>query len=103
MNGSSDQLGRLQPLDSSVGTWSTTRRRFLSLTALTLGGAVFGVSAAGCGTAQTGGSQEGSKGRPGAAGETMFQAGFERQAPKSLNPLDASTNWPTNWDKSQLI
>ena len=91
MNGSSDQLGRLQPLDhSSVGTWSTTRRRFLSLTALTLGGAVFGVSAAGCGTAQTGGSQQGSKGRAGAAGETLFVAGFQWNAPKSFNSMAAS-------------
>ena len=96
MNGSSDQLGRLQPLDhSSVGTWSTTRRRFLSLTALTLGGAVFGVSAAGCGTAQTGGQQQGGKGRAGAAGETLFVAGFQWNAPKSFNPMGASPDWPT--------
>lgn len=102
MNGSPGQLGLLQPLDrSSVGPF--TRRRFLSLTGLALSGAAVGVSAAGCGTAQTGNQQDpgSSKGRAGAAGETMFQAGFQWQSPKSFNPLAASPDWPTNWDQSQ--
>jgi peptide/nickel transport system substrate-binding protein len=106
MNGSPDQLGPLQPRDHfSVGTWSTSRRRFLSLTGLAVSGAVFGASAAGCGTAQTGNKEgpAGSKGRAGAAGETMFQAGFQWQSPKSFNPMAASPDWPTNWDQSQLI
>ena len=58
-------------------SWNPSRRRFLTLTGLAVGGTVIGVSAAGCGTAQTG-SQQGTgeqKGRPGASGETLFVAG----------------------------
>jgi peptide/nickel transport system substrate-binding protein len=95
-----DQHQQLDPRTSGT-SWSTTRRGFLSLTGLALGGALFG--AAGCGTAQTGRQQGTGQGRAGAAGETLFQAGFQWQSPKSFNPLAASPDWPTNWDHSQLI
>ncbi|MDX6320363.1 MAG: hypothetical protein QOF52_221, partial [Propionibacteriaceae bacterium] len=51
-------------------TWASSRRRFLALAGLAAGGAIVGVGAAGCGTAQTGSSSgsEGGKGRPGASG-----------------------------------
>jgi peptide/nickel transport system substrate-binding protein len=92
------------PLGDWRTSWLASRRRFLTLSGLAVTGAVFGVSASGCGTAQTGnkGGSAG-KGRAGAAGETMFQAGFQWQAPKAFNPMAASPDWPTNWDHSQLL
>ena len=77
-------------------TWGTSRRRFLSLTGLAMGGALIGVGATGCGTAQTGSStgNGGSKGRPGAAGETLFVAGFQWGPPTNFNPVGATPQWP---------
>src|SRR4051812_29928598 len=84
--------------------WLADRRQFLTLTGLAVTGAVFGVGAAGCGTAETGkkGGTAG-KGRAGAAGETLFVAGFQWGAPKSFNPLAAAPDWPTAQFQSQLI
>jgi len=84
-------------------TWIPSRRRFLTLTGMAIGGTFVGLSAAACGTAQTGRSTGTSKGRAGAAGETMFQAGFQWGAPKTFNPFAAAPDWPTNWDHMQLI
>ena len=101
MNDIHDQIEPSPQLAGNGGDWRTdwapNRRRFLSLTGLALGGAVIGLSASACGTAQTGSSagQEGSKGRPGAAGETLFIAGFQWNPPKTFNPFAASPDWPT--------
>jgi peptide/nickel transport system substrate-binding protein len=86
-------------------TWTPSRRRFLTLTGLALGGAALGLGASACGTAQTGSSagQEGAKGRAGAAGETLFVAGFQWGPPKSFNPLAADPDWPTDRTDIQLI
>ena len=43
---------------SSLGGFQTSRRRFLGLATMAVGGALIGVGAAGCGTAQTGRQQE---------------------------------------------
>jgi peptide/nickel transport system substrate-binding protein len=90
------------PADAG-NAWLASRRSFLTLGGLAIGGAVLG-GAAGCGTAQTGNksSTEG-KGRAGAAGETLFVAGFQWGPPKSFNPLAASPDWPTAQGQSQLI
>jgi peptide/nickel transport system substrate-binding protein len=92
------------PPDDENVRWFASRRHFLALTGLAASGAVFGVGAAGCGTAQTGnkGSSSG-KGRAGAAGETLFVAGFQWGPPKSFNPLAATPDWPTAQGQSQLI
>jgi peptide/nickel transport system substrate-binding protein len=92
------------PPDDENVRWFASRRHFLALTGLAASGAVFGVGAAGCGTAQTGnkGSSSG-KGRAGAAGETLFVAGFQWGPPKSFNPLAAAPDWPTGQGQSQLI
>jgi peptide/nickel transport system substrate-binding protein len=84
--------------------WLASRRSFLTIGGLAVSGAVLGVGATGCGTAQTGNksSSEG-KGRAGAAGETLFVAGFQWGPPKSFNPLAASPDWPTAGGQSQLI
>lgn len=106
MNDDRDQVepSAVDLLDDWKITWLSSRRRFLTLTGLAVTGAVFGVGASGCGTAQTGNKDRtAGKGRAGAAGETMFQAGFQWQAPKSFNPMAASPDWPTNWDHSQLL
>jgi peptide/nickel transport system substrate-binding protein len=86
-------------------SWTPNRRRFLTLTGLALGGAALGLGASACGTAQTGSSagQAGSSGRPGAAGETLFVAGFQWGPPKSFNPLAADPDWPTDRTDSQLV
>jgi peptide/nickel transport system substrate-binding protein len=82
--------------------WPASRRRFLTVGGLVIGGAVLGVS--GCGTAQTGkGGGRSGKGRKGAAGETLFVAGFQWGPPKSFNPLAASPDWPTARGQIQLI
>ena len=95
MNDNQDQM---EPSTQTAGSgadwrtnWTPSRRRFLTLTGLALGGAALGLGASACGTAQTGSSagQEGSKGRAGAAGETLFVAGFQWGPPKSFNPLAA--------------
>jgi peptide/nickel transport system substrate-binding protein len=109
MNDIHDQIERSPQLAGNGGDWRTNwtpnRRRFLSLTGLALGGAAIGLGTSACGTAQTGSSagQAGAKGRAGAAGETLFVAGFQWGPPKSFNPLAAQPDWPTNWDQSQLI
>ena len=86
-------------------SWNPSRRRFLTLTGLAVGGTVIGVSAAGCGTAQTGSSSSNASagGRAGASGDTLFVAGFQWQSPKSFNPLAASPDWPTAGGQSQFI
>jgi peptide/nickel transport system substrate-binding protein len=89
----------------SRGVMATTRRRFLSLAGLAMGGTMIGVGATGCGTAQTGNSQgqEGSKGRPGASGDTLFVAGFQWGPVASFSPLAASVGFPCNWDHPQIV
>jgi peptide/nickel transport system substrate-binding protein len=86
-------------------TWASSRRRFLALAGLAAGGAIVGVGAAGCGTAQTGSSSgsEGGKGRPGASGDTLFVAGFQWGPPTNFNPVGPSPQWPTAGGQSQLI
>src|SRR5919112_2786506 len=92
------------PLADWKTTWLASRRRFLTLSGLAVTGAVIGVGTSACGTAQTGnkGSTSG-KGRAGAAGETLFVAGFQWGPPKSFNPLAAAPDWPTGQGQSQLI
>src|SRR4029450_7706141 len=85
-----------------------SRRRFLGLAALAVGGALIGVGTTGCGTAQTGRTQEAGsqQGRAGAAGDTLFVAGFQWGPPSSFNPLAAQPDWPTNvqaGNQSQFI
>jgi peptide/nickel transport system substrate-binding protein len=96
MSDDADQVKRAE-------AWLASRRSFLTLGGLAVTGAVLGVGASGCGTAQTGKSDSGSKGRAGAAGETLFVAGFQWGPPKSFNPLAASPDWPTAQGQSQLI
>src|SRR4051794_40310482 len=88
-------------------TWTPSRRNFLTLTGLAVGGAALGLGVSACGTAQTGSSTGGqAKGRAGAPGETMFVAGFQWRPPKSFNPLAAQPDWPTNVQagkQSQII
>ena len=90
---------------SSARPWGTSRRRFLSLTGLVMGGALIGAGATGCGTAQTGSSTQGgtSKGRPGASGDTLFVAGFQWGPPTNFNPVGATPQWPTAARQSQFI
>jgi len=91
---------------NSRGTVTTTSRRsFLSLTGLAMGGAMLGVTASGCGTAQTGNSQSksGVKGRAGASGDTLFIAGFQWGPPTNFNRMSPSPAWPTGGGQSQLI
>src|SRR3954465_6843112 len=97
MNNDPDQTKRAE-------AWLASRRSFLTLGGLAVSGAVLGVGASACGTAQTGnkGSSTG-KGRAGAAGETLFVAGFQWGPPKSFNPLAAAPDWPTAQGQSQLI
>ena len=93
-------------LKAAVTGWTPNRRRFLSVAGLAVGGAVVGTTAAGCGTAQTGNTSGGegeAKGRAGAAGETLFIAGFQWGPPTSFNPFGAYPAWPTGGGQSQLI
>jgi peptide/nickel transport system substrate-binding protein len=85
--------------------WGTSRRRFLSLSGLAMGGALIGVGATGCGTAQTGNSTQGgtAKGRPGASGDTFFVAGFQWGPPTNFNPLGATPQWPTAQRQIQFV
>ena len=83
--------------------WTPSRRHFLTLTGLALGGAALGLGVSACGTAQTGSSAGQAKGRAGAAGETMFVAGFQGGPPKSFNPNAADPDWPTDRTDMQLI
>ena len=109
MNDNQDQM---EPSMQTAGSgadwrtnWTPNRRRFLSLTGLALGGAALGLGTSACGTAQTGSSagQEGSKGRAGAAGETLFVAGFQWGPVSNLNPMAASPRFPTNFNHPQMI
>src|SRR4051812_34830388 len=106
MNDDRDQIdpSGADPLTDRGTAWLASRRSFLTLGGLAVSGAVLGVGASACGTAQTGnkGSSTG-KGRAGAAGETLFVAGFQWGPPKSFNPLAASPDWPTAQGQSQLI
>ena len=90
---------------SPTQPWGTSRRRFLSLSGLAVGGALVGVGATGCGTAQTGNStgDGAAKGRPGASGDTLFVAGHQWGPPSSFNPVSATPAWPTGGGSSQLI
>src|SRR5215207_9656288 len=92
-------------LTSSIAGFGTSRRRFLGLAAMAVGGALIGVGTSGCGTAQTGRQQEpGSQaGRAGAAGETLFIAGFQWGPPSSFNPLAPTPAFPTAVRQMQLI
>jgi peptide/nickel transport system substrate-binding protein len=97
--------GAPDPFGGSRGiVTATSRRRFLSLAGLAVGGAVFGSTLSGCGTAQTGndaGSE--AKGRAGAAGETFFVSGFQWGPPNSFNRMTPTPAWPTAGGQSQLI
>ena len=95
MNDNHNQIGhdQIEPAMQTTGpgadwrtTWTPSRRHFLTLTGLALGGAALGLGVSACGTAQTGSSAGQAKGRAGAAGETMFVAGFQWGPPKSFNP-----------------
>jgi len=109
MNDIHDQIEPSTQMAGNGGQWGTnwtpSRRRFLTLTGLALGGAALGLGTSACGTAQTGSSagQAGAKGRAGAAGETLFVAGFQWGPPKSFNPLAADPDWPTDRTDSQLV
>jgi peptide/nickel transport system substrate-binding protein len=109
MNDIHDQIEPSTLMAGNGGQWGTNwtpnRRRFLTLTGLALGGAALGLGTSACGTAQTGSSagQAGAKGRAGAAGETLFVAGFQWGPPKSFNPLAADPDWPTDRTDSQLV
>jgi peptide/nickel transport system substrate-binding protein len=109
MNDIHDQIEPSTQMAGNGGQWGTNwtpnRRRFLTLTGLALGGAALGLGTSACGTAQTGSSagQAGAKGRAGAAGETLFVAGFQWGPPKSFNPLAADPDWPTDRTDSQLV
>jgi peptide/nickel transport system substrate-binding protein len=83
----------------------TSRRRFLGLAAMAVGGAMIGVGTSGCGTAQTGRSSgSGSQaGRAGAAGDTLFVAGFQWGPPSSFNPLAPTPAFPTAVRQPQYI
>ncbi len=93
------------PQQGASGTaFTTTRRRFITVSGLAAGAVAVGLGAAGCGTAQTGNSGSGGTGgRAGAAGDTLFVAGFQWGPPTSFNPLSASPAWPTAGGQSQLI
>jgi len=105
MNDNHDQMGhdQIEPAMQTGGsgadwrtTWTPSRRHFLSLTGLAIGGAALGLGVTACGTAQTGSSAGQAKGRAGAAGETMFVAGFQWGPPKTFNPMAASPDFPTS-------
>ncbi|MBA3527895.1 MAG: ABC transporter substrate-binding protein, partial [Propionibacteriaceae bacterium] len=102
-----DSLSPAPPtaFDGSAINPATSRRRFLSLTGLALGGAIIGVGATGCGTAQTGRDEgkPGSQGRPGPAGDTLFVAGFQWGPPTNFNPFSPNPAWPTGGGQMQLI
>jgi peptide/nickel transport system substrate-binding protein len=96
-----DQIEPSPQMAGSGGDWRTnwtpSRRNFLTLTGLAVGGAALGLGVSACGTAQTGSSTGGqAKGRAGAAGETMFVAGFQWGPPKTFNPMAASPDFPTS-------
>jgi peptide/nickel transport system substrate-binding protein len=106
MNDQQDHDNFGADLKSTVAGWSPNRRRFLSVAGLAVGGAVVGTTAAGCGTAQTGNTSGGggeSQGRAGAAGETLFVAGFQWGAPTSFNPYGATPAFPTGGTQPELI
>ncbi|SDT31722.1 peptide/nickel transport system substrate-binding protein [Friedmanniella luteola] len=85
--------------------WAPSRRSFLSLAGLAVGGAALGLGAAGCGTAQTGSStgDGAAQGRPGAAGDTLFVSGFQWGPPGNFNPFGAAPAWPAGGGQSQLV
>ena len=92
MNDNHDQIEPSLQTASSGGDWRTTwtpsRRHFLTVTGLAVGGAALGLGVSACGTAQTGNSTgQAGKGRAGAAGETLFTAGFQWGPPTSFNPM----------------
>src|SRR5215217_8766152 len=104
MNDNHDQTGHdhVEPSMQAAGsgadwrtTWTPSRRHFLTLTGLAVGGAALGLGVSACGTAQTGSSAGQAKGRAGAAGETMFVAGFQWSPPKTFNPLAPVPDFPT--------
>jgi peptide/nickel transport system substrate-binding protein len=92
-------------LKAAVTGWTPNRRRFLSVAGLAVGGAVVGTTAAGCGTAQTGNTsgESGGTGRAGAAGQTLFVAGFQWGPPNSFNPFGATPAFPTAGGQPELL
>jgi peptide/nickel transport system substrate-binding protein len=92
-------------LTSSIAGFGTSRRRFLGLAAMAVGGALIGVGTSGCGTAQTGRTQEagGQAGRTGAAGDTLFIAGFQWGPPTTFNPLAPVPAFPNAVRQPQYI
>ena len=100
-DGSGSALG----VEDAAASFAPSRRHFLAISGLAIGGAAIGLGAAGCGTAQTG-NQQGTgqaKGRPGAAGETLFVAGFQWGPPTSFNTFAGTIAWPAAQGQSQLI
>ncbi|HYP45909.1 MAG TPA: ABC transporter substrate-binding protein [Propionibacteriaceae bacterium] len=100
--------GALDAFDSRGAVPATSRRSFLSLSGLALGGAVFGTTVSGCGTAQTGNDQNkpgaaANQGRQGPAGETFFISGFQWAAPTNFNRMAPTPAWPMAGGQSQLI
>ena len=92
-------------LASFVRGSETSRRRFLGLAAMAVGGVLIGVGTSSCGTAQTGRSSgSGSQaGRAGAAGDTLFVAGFQWGPPSSFNPLAPTPAFPTAVRQPQYL
>ena len=72
---------------------------------MAVGGALIGVGTSGCGTAQTGRTQEagGQAGRTGAAGDTLFIAGFQWGPPTTFNPLAPVPAFPNAVRQPQYI
>jgi peptide/nickel transport system substrate-binding protein len=106
MNSMENELtpGVPEGLGGSRVAMTTSRRRFLSLTGLAVGGVMVGATASGCGTAQTGNDAGAeSKGRAGAAGETFYISGFQWGPPTSFNRMTPTPAWPTADGQSQLI
>ncbi len=82
----------------------TSRRNFLALSGLAVGGVAIGVSASACGTAQTGNQGGGTaKGRAGAAGETLFIAGFQWGPPTNFNPFAGTPAFPVAQGQPELL
>jgi len=105
MNDQNDLNSLGEDITSAVTGWSPNRRRFLSVAGLAVGGAVVGTTAAGCGTAQTGNTSGGgeTKGRAGAAGDTLFVAGLQWGPPISFNPFGATPAFPTAGGQPEYI
>jgi len=100
----------LDPIRSDSGgnawvpRWQSSRRRFLSLAGLAVGGGIIGLGASACGTAKTGNDTgPGNQGRPGPSGDTLFVAGFQWGPVTNFNPMSPSPGWPTGGGAIQLV